>query len=277
MVLTYSASSRARLDFIRPGFASKLCNQTKFMPIQIRYPSLPHTMPKKPTAENSKKAAGNTKKAASTAAKKAVEDSKRAAAEDQEWAKGVKSSAKKEAEAEKKAEAARRKAEKEALLKAEMETLNSAKPSATKDKSTKKAPAPLPNREVDTALSGISGEGKKVLPTLVASGIDDALDVLALTTGGGGKEIDRHPERRVKAAYEAFKERRLSEMKVEHPGLRLGSMKEIIWKEFKKSPENPMNQGDKNVRYNASKEEIAAKRQVDRAVLEDRLAANTRS
>jgi len=233
-------------------------------------------MPKKPAAENSKKAAGNAKKAASAAAKQAVQDNKRSAVEDQEWAKGAKSSAKKDAEAEKKAEAARKKAEKEALLKAEMETLKSAKPSATKDKSAKKAPAPLPSKGIDAALSGVGGEDSKVLPTLVASGIDDALDALALTSGAGGKEIDRHPERRMKAAYAAFEERRLPELRGEHPGLRLGQMKEMIRKEFEKSPENPMNQGDRNVRYDASKEEIATKKQTDRTALENRLAANAR-
>lgn len=234
-------------------------------------------MPKKPAAENSKKAAGNAKKAASAAARQAVQDGKRAAAEDQEWAKGTKSSAKKEAEAEKKAEAARKKIEKEALLKAEMETLKSAKPSATKDKSAKKAPTPLPSKGIDAALSGIGGEDSKVLPTLVASGIDDALDALDLTSGVGGREIDRHPEKRVKAAYAVFEERRLPELRVEHPGLRLTQMKEMIRKEFGKSPENPMNQGDRNVKYDASKEEVVTKKQADRAVLENRLAANARS
>ncbi|RPB17974.1 DUF1014-domain-containing protein [Terfezia boudieri ATCC MYA-4762] len=234
-------------------------------------------MPKKPAAENSKKAAGNAKKAASAAAKQAEQASKRAVTEDQEWAKGAKSSAKKEAETEKKAETARKKAEKEALLKAEMETLKSAKPSATKDKSTKKAPAPFPSKRIDAALSGVGGEDSEVLPTLGASGIDDALDALALTSGTGGKEIDRHPEKRVKAAYAAFEERRLQELRVEHPGLRLGQMKEMIRKEFEKSPENPRNQGDRYVTYNATKEEIAAKKQAERVELENRLTANARS
>lgn len=234
-------------------------------------------MPKKPAAENTKKAAGNAKKSAQASAKQAVDDNKRAAAEDAEWSKGAKSSAKKEAEAEKKAEAARKKAEKDALLKAELETLKSAKPNATKEKASKTSPAPLPpKRGIDAALSGFGGDDSQVLSTLVASGIDDALDALALTTGGQGKEIDRHPERRLKAAYAAFEERRIPELKQEHPGLRLGQMKEMIRKEFEKSPENPMNQVERNVRYDASKDEIAAKKVADRSALENRLAANAR-
>ena len=234
-------------------------------------------MPKKPAAENSKKVAGNAKKAAHAAAKAEVEAQKRAAVEDSDWAKGAKSSIKKEAEAEKKAEAARKKAEKEALLKAEMESLKNAKPSASKDKSTKvktSIPSP-PRRGIDTALSSVGYEGSKTLPTLVASGIDDALDALDITAGTHGAEIDRHPERRVKAAYSAFEEKRLPELKVEHPGLRLTQMKEMIRKEFDKSPENPMNQS-RNVSYDATKEEIATKRATERVNVESRLAAGSR-
>lgn len=231
-------------------------------------------MPKKPAAENTKKAAGNAKKAAHAAAKAEVEAQKRAAVDDADWAKGAKSSMKKEAEAEKKAEAARKKAEKEALLKAEMESIKNAKPSASKDKSTK-LKVPIPRRGIDTALSNVGEEGSSVLPTLVASGIDDALDALDITTGTHGTEVDRHPERRVKAAYAAFEERRLPELRAEHPGLRLAQMKEILRKEFDKSPENPMNQS-RNVSYDATKNEIATKRATERASVENRLAASSR-
>jgi len=232
-------------------------------------------MPKKPVTENTRKAAGNARKAASAAAKAGVEAQKRAGVEDADWAKGAKSSAKKEAEAEKKAEAARKKAEKDALLKAEMESIKNAKPSASKAKQKTSAPLP-PRRGIDDALAGVGEDGSKVLPTLAATGIDDALDALDIATGTHGTGIDRHPERRVKAAYAAFEERRLPELKVEHPGLRLMQMKEIIRKEFDKSPENPMNQMSKIVDYDATKEEIVAKRAADQVAVENRLAANAR-
>ena len=75
---------------------------------------------------------------------------------------------------------------------------------------------------------------------LTASNIDDALDALSLTRDGQGEErravagIDRHPERRQKAALAAFEDRRLPELKKEHPGLRLQQYKDLIFKEFQK-------------------------------------------
>jgi hypothetical protein len=69
-------------------------------------------------------------------------------------------------------------------------------------------------------LSALDDEpaGSKKAATLNASGIDNALDALDLTSNNTDK-IDRHPERRFKAAYNAFEERRLEEMKDEK-GLR---------------------------------------------------------
>lgn len=77
-------------------------------------------------------------------------------------------------------------------------------------------------------------------PALTASNIDDALDALTLTTGGEAEDrkavagIDRHPERRQKAALAAFEDKRLPELKKEHPGLRLQQYKDLIYKEFQK-------------------------------------------
>ena len=50
------------------------------------------------------------------------------------------------------------------------------------------------------------------LSALNASGIDNALDALTLTGSNNDAKIDRHPERRFKAAFAAFEERRLTEM-----------------------------------------------------------------
>lgn len=77
-------------------------------------------------------------------------------------------------------------------------------------------------------------------PALTASNIDDALDALTLTTGGEADDrkavagIDRHPERRQKAALAAFEDKRLPELRNEHPGLRLQQYKDLIYKEFQK-------------------------------------------
>lgn len=55
-------------------------------------------------------------------------------------------------------------------------------------------------------------------------------------------EIDKHPEKRMKAAYNAFEEINLPRLKAENPGLRLSQLKQLIWKEWLKSPQNPTNQ-----------------------------------
>lgn len=56
------------------------------------------------------------------------------------------------------------------------------------------------------------------------------------------QEIDRHPEKRVKAAYASFEEKMMPIIKDENPTLRLSQLKQILKKEWMKSPENPLNQ-----------------------------------
>ncbi|KAI4797602.1 hypothetical protein E4T45_11766, partial [Aureobasidium sp. EXF-8846] len=157
--------------------------------------------------ENSKKAAGNAKKAEVAAQKQAAENQKKAKVEEQEWSKGAKDSSKAAAAADKKAEADRKKAEKAALLAEEDASLPSKKTGNAKTAQKK-------SRGLD--LSGLDGPSS--LSSLSATGIDNALDALSLTAGSSDK-IDRHPERRFKAAYTQFEERRLEEMKDEK-GLR---------------------------------------------------------
>ena len=109
---------------------------------------------------------------------------------------------------------------------------------------------------------------------MVATNIDDALDALGLDDpGASGTKIDRHPERRRKAAYTTFEERRLKEMEADGSGagLRLNQRKEKIRKEFEKSPENPMNQV--SVSYDASKEEVARVVEQEKKKIEGRLAS----
>lgn len=203
----------------------------------------------KGAGENSKKAAGNAKKAANAAAKAQAEAERLEAAEAAKWDEGLKKkSNKKELEQQKKEEAARKKKEREELLAAE-EKANPSKSRGAAKVAAKRA------GKIDDFLNDI--------PELLASGLDDALAALALTLAEGGvanKDIDRHPERRVKAAYAAFEDRRLPEIRKEQPGLRLQQYKNLLFKEFKKSPENPMNQ-DTNVAFNASRSEVDAKKQ----------------
>lgn len=47
-----------------------------------------------------------------------------------------------------------------------------------------------------------------------ATGIDNALDLLNLTTAKSSDKIERHPERRMKSAYAAFEEENMPILKV---------------------------------------------------------------
>ncbi|KAK5660252.1 hypothetical protein OQA88_12790 [Cercophora sp. LCS_1] len=222
---------------------------------------------KKAGGENSKKAQGQARKAEAAASKAAAEEAKREAAEAAEWGKGAKSNAKKEAEAAKKAELARKKAEREAML-AEEEKSTPGR-SAPKNAKT----AVKKTRGLDLSQLDDDGGSKKATG-IVATNIDDALDALGLDDhGSSGTKLDRHPERRRKAAYAVFEERRLKEMEVDGSGagLRLNQKKEKIRKEFEKSPENPMNQV--SVAYDATKDEIARVVEQEKRKTEGRLAA----
>ncbi|KAA3465490.1 coiled-coil domain-containing protein 124-like protein isoform X1 [Gossypium australe] len=53
---------------------------------------------------------------------------------------------------------------------------------------------------------------------------------------------DRHTERRLKASFKAFEEVELPRLKEEKPGLTHNQYKDMIWKLWKKSPDNPLNQ-----------------------------------
>ncbi|KAH0008895.1 DUF1014-domain-containing protein, partial [Aureobasidium melanogenum] len=196
------------------------------------------------------------KKAEVAAQKQAVENQKKAAKEDQEWQKGAKDNSKAAAAAEKKAEAERKKAEKAALAAEEEASLPSKKTGNAKTAQKK-------SRGLD--LSGLDGPSS--LSALSATGIDNALDALSLTTGSSDK-IDRHPERRFKAAYTQYEERRLEEMKDEK-GLRRQQKIEQIRKEFEKHPDNPFNQA--NASYNSTREDLETIRQNEKAKIEKRL------
>jgi len=214
---------------------------------------------KKAAGENTKKVAGNAKKAEAAAQKAAAENSKKAAEEEQDWSKGAKSNAKKEAEAAKKAEQARKKAEKDALL---AEEEKDARPAPKNAKAAVKKTKGLDLAQLD--------DDAPKATALNATGIDNALDALSLTADSAAK-IDRHPERRFKAAFAAYEERRLKEMESDGSGqgLRQNQKREKIRKEFEKSEENPFNQAA--ARYDASKEELKELREQEKNKIEARL------
>ncbi|KAI3331809.1 DUF1014-domain-containing protein [Xylariaceae sp. AK1471] len=220
--------------------------------------------------EGSKKAAGQARKADAAAAKAAAEDAKRAAAQDSEWQMGAKNSAKKEAEAAKKAEQARKKAEKEALLaEDDQNTPGRALPKKSKTADKKPKPKPSPSGGLDSALSQLElGDNK--LKDVSVSGVDNILGAwdAGLIDAPTSIKLEQHPERRKKAAFTVFQERRLKEMKEEglNRVLRLSQMKKRIEEEFEKSPENPMRQA--HISHNATREEKQAVLQAEKEKLE---------
>ena len=67
----------------------------------------------------------------------------------------------------------------------------------------------------------------------------------------GPGSAEKHPEKRMKAAYEAFEKERLPQLKAENSNLRLSQLKQMLRKEWMKHPTNPMNKGMQD--YNAAK------------------------
>nr|XP_057929306.1 coiled-coil domain-containing protein 124 [Doryrhamphus excisus] len=81
--------------------------------------------------------------------------------------------------------------------------------------------------------------------TVEARTIEDAIAVLSVVP----EDLDRHPERRLKAAFASFEEANMPRLKMENPNMRLSQLKQQLKKEWTKSPENPLNQ--KFAVYNA--------------------------
>lgn len=214
--------------------------------------------PKKAGGDNSKKAQGQARKADQAAQKQAAKDQQADAAESSKWAKGSKSTSKADAAADKAAEAARKKAEKAALL-AEEEANQPSKPKGANAKTAQKK-----TRGIDSAFTSLDAPS-----ALNATGIDNALDALSLT-GSNNDKVERHPERRFKAAYAQYEERRLEEMKDEK-GLRRQQKVDLIRKEFEKHPDNPFNQVSAS--YNATKDDLASIKESERTKKEKNLGS----
>ena len=69
----------------------------------------------------------------------------------------------------------------------------------------------------------------------------DAILLFYFLTSEFQEGVDYHPEKRVKAAWRAFEEARLTQMRQENPSLKLSQIRQMLRKEWQKSPLNPMN------------------------------------
>ncbi|KAI0333139.1 DUF1014-domain-containing protein [Cubamyces sp. BRFM 1775] len=224
-----------------------------------------------PKGGNAKKESGRAKKAENEAKKAAAADAEKERKEAEKWSQGSKGGKAKEDKEEKRKAELARKAENARLL-AEEEASAPAKAKAAPKAGAKKAPAKNVKPAGPGAIAAGGGLGAVSasasedngkpgeVESYAATGIDNAIDLLEVVTakmdkasvGSQAANLERHPERRFKAAFEAYKERELPKVRQEHPGLRLQQYHDLLYKQFQKSPENPFNQV--TVSYDASKE-----------------------
>ncbi|XP_046434759.1 coiled-coil domain-containing protein 124 [Neodiprion fabricii] len=208
-------------------------------------------MPKKFVGENSKAVAARARKAA---VKEAEASKKVQEAEDKAWQdddKQLQKKKQKQEEMEKKRlQQLEKKAEAKALLEKEMSSIKvgGKQPAAKLTRAEIQAETERRNqvaqkkkteeeeRPIEENINRIVLEGE------TAHGIDEALSVLSTKES----EVDRHPEKRLKAAYTAFEERMMPLIKEQNPTLRLSQLKQILRKEWMKSPDNPLNQRIQN-------------------------------
>ncbi|KAI8141791.1 hypothetical protein BJV82DRAFT_517970 [Fennellomyces sp. T-0311] len=211
---------------------------------------------------NSKAEAAKEKKAAAKAEK---DKSKAAAAEAKEaekWSQGAKGKGKKEADADKRAAQLAKKQELARLKAEEEQETAKIKTSGANKQAAKKA------AKVDAA-----SQARRTIPEFSADNLDDALDLMSISDDKkavSAKDVERHPERRFAAALAAYEERELPRFRKENPGLRLSQLKELIYKAFQKSPENPFNQANL-LAYNATSSDAREMKDQRRKEVEDRL------
>lgn len=213
------------------------------------------------------------------ATKKATQEKKSKEAEDRLWRDDDKNLAKKQQrkdeEERKRAEAAKRKAEAKALLDQEMSSINTQRkqPLAKINRQMILEEMEKKQRVIEAINEANKPMAARVVvqnhieenlnrsmaDTDVASNIDEAIVVLrcvpllklsyqfklssiACNFSVNDSEEDKHPEKRMRAAYKTFEANNLPRIKAENPSLRMSQWKQLLMKEWNKSPDNPFNQ-----------------------------------
>lgn len=213
-------------------------------------------MPKKFQTENTKAVQARTRKAEAKAAEKARMEKEK---EDAAWEDNDKHIAKKQQRKEdkekKRQENLARKNESKKMLEEEEVSLKgkTTKPAkltraeiAANRLAAEKAEAAARKAKVQTHLDTKLEENVNIAAAEAkAEGIEEARnveDAIAVLSVNEGAPVDKHPEKRMKAAYAAFEEVNLPRLKAENPNLRLSQLKQMLKKDWMKSPENPLNQ-----------------------------------
>ncbi|KAH3834277.1 coiled-coil domain-containing protein 124-like isoform X2 [Dreissena polymorpha] len=207
-------------------------------------------MPKKFKGENSKAAEAKERKSAQKADEAAR---KQAAEEDAFWADDdkhiVKKQQRKEDKEKKRLEQLEKKKELAKMADEELESLKSGKPKQTKltraqieaeqERQRQAAAAAAKEKErvhhevpLETNINRLEDDAE------AARTVEDAISVLSVKE----PDLEKHPEKRMKAAFIKYEEDNLLRLKQENPNMRLSQLKQILKKDWMKAPENPMNQ-----------------------------------
>ncbi|CDS41516.1 coiled coil domain containing protein 124 [Echinococcus multilocularis] len=99
-----------------------------------------------------------------------------------------------------------------------------------------------PKRDVDNLAPLMENPNRVADDVIEARTVEDAIKALNVT---GDSPTEKHPERRLKAAYLAYEEKMLPELRKEYPGMRHSQLTQMIFKSFQTAPENPKNQAHK--------------------------------
>ncbi|CAH1797086.1 unnamed protein product [Owenia fusiformis] len=208
-------------------------------------------MPKKFKGENTKAVAARERRSAAEEQRKAKKQQEE---DDAYWKDDDKDAAKKQKRKEdkekKRLDLLQKKLESQRLLDEEESSLHSAKP-APSAKVTR-AQIEHNKREVQRKQAEAKQETKAPVHDEVpleenvnrlvpeegeARTVEDAIQVLSAK-----ESLEKHPEKRVKAAYASYESERLPKLKQENPNMRLSQLKQILKKDWMKSPDNPLNQ-----------------------------------
>lgn len=204
----------------------------------------------KKNAVNQKKAQAISKKLENINQKKLEELAKQEEEESKKWEEGKKKVNKKKLDLQqKKEDLSKKKKERDELLESELSSI-SEKPLNSKNRGSEKISAKR------TAKVESFKNSEKSNITYSALGIDESLEVLSLLQDNQSNlKFDRHPEKRVKAAYLEYEKKRLAELLDEKSPLNFSQKITLIRKEFKKSSLNALN-SEMNVKYNATNDDI---------------------
>ena len=196
--------------------------------------------------KNSKAEEGRAKKADAKDQQKQKIRQEKEKQEEKKWSEGTKDDSKKQQEEAKRLEKLIKKQEKKEMEDQEAQELAKYKASSSKEKSTDKVPQPLFRSKSTNWTLSISSDGDQSSETVEkfsASNLDDALLLLESTNVScSSLNVEKHPERRMKAAFCAFEAQEMPKLRAEFPSLKHSQLLERLHKAWKKSTENPFNQ-----------------------------------